>query len=73
MDVFRPVLMTLILHFLTSHPLKRTLILAKSLTSDPYNRGFLKKEKECMKYVIAKVAQNSGPCATNHLKLVNNH
>ena len=38
-------LTTLILHFLTSLPLKRTLILAESLTSDPYNRGFFKKRK----------------------------
>ena len=38
-------LMTLILHFLTSDPLKRTLILAKSLTSDPYKRGLLKRRK----------------------------
>ena len=45
MDVSRPVLMTLILHFLTSHPLKRTLILAKNLTSDPYNLGSLKRRK----------------------------
>ena len=45
MDVSRHVLMTLILHFLTSHPLKQTLILAKSLTSDPYNRGLLKRRK----------------------------
>ena len=37
--------MTLILHFLTSLPLKRTLILAESLTSGPYNRGFLKRRK----------------------------
>ena len=37
--------MTLILHFFTSRPLKRTLILAESLTSDPYNRGFLKRRK----------------------------
>ena len=43
MDVSRPFLMTLILHFLTSLPLKRTLILANSLTSDPYNREFLKR------------------------------
>ena len=41
--------MTLILHFLTSLPLKRTLILAKSLTSDPYNRGFLKRRKSVLK------------------------
>ena len=44
-DVSRLVLMTLILHFLTSDPLKQSLILAKSLTSDPYNRGPLKRRK----------------------------
>ena len=40
--------MTLILHFLTSHPLKWTLIQAKSLTSDPYNRGALKRRKSVL-------------------------
>ena len=52
MDVSRPVLMTLILHFLTSLPLKRTLILAESLTSDPYNRGFLFRRKSV--YILRK-------------------
>ena len=52
MDVSRPFLMTLILHFLTSLPLKRTLILAKSLTSDPYNRGFLKRRKSVLQGLI---------------------
>ena len=46
-------LMTLILHF-TSHPLKQTLILAKSLTSDPYNRGLLKRRKS-----VDHLAKNS--------------
>ena len=35
----------IVVDFLTSLPLKRTLILAESLTSDPYNRGFFKKRK----------------------------
>ena len=48
-DVSRLVLMTLILHFLTSDPLKRTLILAKSLTSDPYKQGLLKRKKSVVK------------------------
>ena len=45
MDVSISVLMTLILHFLTSDPSRQTLILAKSLTSDAYNRGLLKRRK----------------------------
>ena len=36
---------TPISHFLTSHLLKLALILTKSLTSDPYNRGPLKRGK----------------------------
>ena len=48
------VLMTLMLHFLTSDPLKQTLILAKSLTSDPYNRGPLKRRKTVSRGILAK-------------------
>ena len=47
--------MTLILHLLTSLPLKRTLILAKSLTSDPYNRGPLKRRKNVTCYLLGRI------------------
>ena len=45
---------TLILNHFTSRKLKRTLILAETLTSDPYNGGqtTLKKETECNLIVI---------------------
>ena len=41
--------MTLISHCLTSLLPKPTLILAKSLTSDPYNQGFLFRRKSVIK------------------------
>ena len=44
---------TLISHCLTSLLPKPTLILAKSLTSDPYNRGFLFRRKSVVLLILA--------------------
>ena len=43
MQAEKCILLTLILNRLTSRMLKLTLILAKALTSDPYNGGLLKR------------------------------
>ena len=65
MDVSRPVLKTLILHFLTSHYLKRALILAKSLTSHPYTRGPLKRRKSVPYKCVEKALFNFGHTCIN--------
>ena len=49
---------TLISQFLTSLLPKLTLILTKSLTSDPYNRGFLFRRKSVPDHGDAEVVEN---------------